>query len=335
MGGAARPGGDRLKDSILALLAEHRAAGTPCVLATVVRCEAPTSAHPGDQAVITADGRLVGWVGGSCSEPLVRREALRALAEAGPRLVRIRPAAEAVEIRTPGELTVATTCPSGGALEIFVEPQLPRPLLVVVGDTPAARTLLQLGGLVGFRTCAVHPGARAEDVVGADRLITALDLGELRGEPDCWVVVASMGHYDEAAVAAALELPDADVALVASRRRAAAVLDELRRSGIEEVQLARVGTPAGSHRGETQEEIALSALADIVARRDERHVAESQSTEAEPAGFAVDPVCAMTVETATAVRRTDAAGVEHAFCSIQCADRFAAAPASPADSVRG
>lgn len=328
MGGAARPGGDRLKDSILSLLAQHRAAGTPCVLATVVRCEAPTSARPGDQAVITADGRLVGWVGGSCSEPLVRREALRALAEATPRLVRIRPSAEAVEIRTPGELTVATTCPSGGALEIFVEPQLPRPLLVVLGDTPAARALLAMGTVAGFRTCAVHPGPRGSDAPGADQVLATLDLAQLRDEPDCWVVVASMGHYDEAAVAAALQLPAADVALVASRRRAAAVLDELRRGGVGEEQLARVRAPAGSSRGDTQEEIALHALADIVARRHDRRAAESPAADAEPEGFAVDPVCGMTVELATAIRRTDEAGVEHAFCSVHCADRFRAQTAA-------
>src|SRR4029077_4562543 len=205
-------------------------------LATVVRCEPPTSAHPGDQAVITPDGRLDGWVGGSCSEalvrreavpppaggldgwgggscsePLVRREALRALAEGTPRLVRIRPAAEAVEIRTAAELTVATTCPSGGALEIFVEPQLPRPLLLVVGDTPAARTLVQLGGLVGFRTCAVHPGASDADFPAAERVVAALDPAMLGGGGETWAVVATMGHYDEAALATVLGLRDADV----------------------------------------------------------------------------------------------------------------------------
>src|ERR1700747_3531636 len=98
-------------EEIFDLLKEYEAAGTPCVLATVVRCEAPTSARPGDKAVITADGRLRGWIGGSCSEPVVRREALRALAEGTPRLVRIVGDSEVKETRKGGELTLGTTCP--------------------------------------------------------------------------------------------------------------------------------------------------------------------------------------------------------------------------------
>src|SRR6476619_332028 len=111
---------ERIKDELIALLAEYAARGTPCVLATVVRCDPPTSARPGDKAVITADGRLRGWIGGSCSEPVVRREALRALSDGTPRLVRIVPADDTRQTRTSDELTLATTCPSGGSLEIFI-----------------------------------------------------------------------------------------------------------------------------------------------------------------------------------------------------------------------
>ena len=122
------------------------------MLATVVRCDPPTSAKPGDKAVITADGRLRGWIGGSCSEPLVRREALRALAEGTPRLVKIVPADSAKTSRKRGELTMATTCPSGGALDIFIEPQLPKPLLVVFGESPAAENLVKLAQYTSIRT---------------------------------------------------------------------------------------------------------------------------------------------------------------------------------------
>ena len=125
------------------------------MLATVVRVEPPTSARPGDKAVITADGRLRGWIGGSCSEPVVRREALRALAEGTPQLVRIVAAEEVRQTRKKGELMVATTCPSGGSLDIFIEPRVPRPLLLVFGDTPVAHTLARLSELTGFRSRAV------------------------------------------------------------------------------------------------------------------------------------------------------------------------------------
>src|ERR1700694_3472799 len=213
MGGTQVQRSHRIAPDILELLHDYAVTGTPHVLATVVRTESPTSAHPGDKAVITSDGELHGWIGGSCSEPLVRREALVAMRDGMPRLVRIRPDVEIAETRIRGELTVATTCPSGGTLDIFVDPHLPKPLLVVIGGTPAARTLISLGRAVGFRTCGVQPGAEAADFPGADRVIDDLDLSALGEETDCWVVVATMGHYDDDALAAALALPAADVAL--------------------------------------------------------------------------------------------------------------------------
>src|SRR6202790_2701088 len=163
MGSPQVQGSHGMAPDILELLHDYAVVAAPHVLAAVVRTEAPTSAHPGDKAVITADGRLHGWIGGSCSEPIVLREALRALPEGVPQLVRIVPAPEVRQTRKRGELMVATTCPSGGALDIFIEPQLPRPLLLIFGDSPAAHTLVQMGSLAGFRTCAVHPGASPED----------------------------------------------------------------------------------------------------------------------------------------------------------------------------
>jgi len=208
------------------------------VLATVVRSEAPTSAHPGDKAVITADGRLRGWIGGTCSEPIVRREALRALAEGSPNLVRIVPSAEVKQTRKRGELTVATTCPSGGALDIFIEPRLPRPLLLVFGDTPVARALVQMGSLAGFRACAVHPGARREDFPGAAMVVGGLDVAEANPGPDSWAVVATMGHYDEDALEAVLAHRDVEVSLIASARRTDA----------NRAEMQGVATGADSHK---------------------------------------------------------------------------------------
>jgi xanthine dehydrogenase accessory factor len=311
-----------MKDDVLALLAANAAAGEPCALATVVRTESPTSAHPGDAAVITADGRLHGWVGGSCSEPLVRREALRAIADGQPRLVRIVPSAEVDERREGGELTVATTCPSGGALDIFVDPQLPKPLLVVVGESPAARALLQLGTVSGFRTRAVS---------------SLDDVGELAGASDVWAVVATMGHYDEEGLEAVLSLPAADVSLVASERRADAALAGLRARGLSEEQVARVRTPAGAHRGGTQEEIALHALDDIVVRRREKlaRLRTSAPSTLPLAGvaaatvvpaFATDPVCGMTVDVATSVHHAEHDGATFHFCCAGCARQFAGEP---------
>jgi xanthine dehydrogenase accessory factor len=280
------------------------------VLATVVRCDPPTSAKPGDKAVISADGHLRGWIGGSCSEPLVRREALRALSDGTPRLVKIVPSEAAGASRRRGELTMATTCPSGGALDIFIEPQLPKPLLIVFGDSPAADSLVKLGELTGFRT----------------RPVTQAGLGELAGAgADAWAVVATMGHYDEEAIEAAIAFPELWVALVASRRRSAAVLDGLRSRGVSEAALARVHAPVGRVRGGTQQEIALLALAEVVAAR-RRHGPAHRGAAAEEAAaiFATDPVCGMAVEIMAGALTTEKEGVTHYFCGPGCRSAFLA-----------
>ena len=327
MGRAAQQGGDRIDGRLVTLLAENAASGRPCALATVVRTESPTSAHPGDKAVITDDGELHGWIGGSCSDALVRREALVAMSDGLPRMVRIRADVEALETRNGGELTVATTCPSGGALDIFIDPHLPKPLLVVIGESPAARTLVALGRVVGFRTCGVHPGATPADFPGADRVLNSLDLSALTHETDCWVVVATMGHYDDDGLEAALALAAADVALVASVRRSAAVMDTLRGRGVSEAQCARVRAPAGARRAAAQEEIALHALAEVVALRHERLIANPVAAPEALVGFAVDPVCAMTVDTKDGAHTALHDGQTYFFCCSGCREQFVSDPA--------
>jgi xanthine dehydrogenase accessory factor len=154
-----------------------------------------------------------------------------------------------------------------------------------------------------------------------------LDLHDLVDERDCWVVVATMGHYDEDAIAAALALPQADVGLVASARRAAAVIANLRARGIADEQLARVRAPAGARRAGSQREIALHALAEVTALRHERLAAAPVFEPSAVVGFAVDSVCGMTVDVATAMHTATHVGETLYFCCAGCAERFAAEPA--------
>jgi xanthine dehydrogenase accessory factor len=328
---------------VIALLAQHAASRTPCALVTVVRSVPPTSARPGDKAVVSADGRLRGWVGGSCAEPLVRREALRAMARGAPCLVHIRPqeAAASEELdqgRWPGEVTAASSCPSGGSLDAFIEPQLPKPQLLVFGDSPAARPLIELGSLTGFRTCAIHPGARAEDHPRADLVLETLELSAAGPDMDSWAVVATMGHYDEDALQACLAHPGLDVALVASDRRAEAVREGLRRRGLDDVTLSRIRAPAGGVRGATQEEIALFALAELVAARRERRDGPSgdlrRQVDAAMRRFATDPVCGMAVDITPAAISTLHEGRRVYFCSAGCLEKFES-PASRTVDTRG
>jgi xanthine dehydrogenase accessory factor len=288
------------------------------VLATVVRCEAPTSARPGDKAVITSDGRLRGWIGGSCSEPVVRREALRALEEGTPRLVHIVGDSEVKQSRRRGELTIGTTCPSGGSLDIFVEPQMPKPLLLVFGDSPAASTLARLADVTGFR---------ARRVGQADLGTVEVPTGE------AYAIVATMGHFDEEALEAALSHARLEVSLIASTRRAAAVKSELLRRGLGEDAVARIHTPAGKIRGGTQEEIALLALAEVVtARRKQPARTFIEPAPAAPV-FATDPVCGMTVDVAAARHRAEHGGRTFYFCCAGCQAEFERDPAKYESSI--
>ena len=248
---------------------------------------------------------------------MVRREALRALDEGTPRLVHIVGDSEVKQTRKHGELTIGTTCPSGGSLDIFIEPQLPKPLLLVFGESPAASTLVRLAELTGFRT---------RQVVQAE--LASLDVAA----GDAYGIVATMGHFDEDALEAALSRPHLEVSLIASTRRAAAVRAELLRRGLGEDAIARIHSPAGKLRGGTQEEIALLALAEVVSTR-RKHVAKPLAMAAPAVLFATDPVCGMTVDVATATNTAERAGRTFYFCSAGCRAEFERDPSKYRDAV--
>jgi xanthine dehydrogenase accessory factor len=275
------------------------AAGRPYVLATVVTVLRPASARRGDRALVGEDGELIGWVGGSCSEPVVVREALRAIADGRPRLRRIGPAGEppAPAAGDDAAVVIESSCASEGTVEVLIEPELPQPLLAVVGASPVARSLVALAETIGWRAA----GEPAED---ADA-----------------VVVATMGHGDEDALAAALAGRAGYVGLVASARRAGTVLAALRERGVDEEALARVRSPAGLDLGpSTQEEIAVAIVAELVAWRHGRGEAPDHVPEA------VDPVCGMTVAIGPTTETAVHAGVAYHFCCPGCRSRFEADP---------
>jgi xanthine dehydrogenase accessory factor len=252
--------------------------GTPFALATVVAVERPSSGRVGDRALVTAEGQLRGWVGGACTEPEVIRLSLLALADGEPRRERIE-----------------SRCASEGAVEVLIEPQRPALLLSVVGEAPAARTLRELAGVLGWRTTLTIEDADA-------------------------VVIASMGHDDEEALEAALASSAGYVGLVASAKRASALTADLRDRGIDEESLARIRSPAGLDLGpSTQEEIAVAILAELVAWRHTR-----VASPAELVDEAIDPICGMTVAVASAKETAVRAGVTYYFCGAHCRKRFEA-----------
>jgi xanthine dehydrogenase accessory factor len=220
-----------------------RSGRTPFVVATVVRAERPTSAKPGDRAVVLPDGSMEGFVGGSCAESTVRSQGMRLLQSGESTLLRITPTASA-ETVADGLVTVGNPCLSGGSLDIFLEAVLPPKLVYVLGDAPVARALVKVGKSLG------HQVEQVESTVNVPTDLTAL-------------VVASHGHDETEILVAALQANVPYIGLVASPRRGRAVLESL---DISDEERRRVRTPAGLNIGaRTPSEIALSIYAELLA----------------------------------------------------------------------
>ena len=288
-----------MRAELLQLAADLARRGEPFVLAMVVRRESYSSAQQGDMAVITADGAYHGWLGGNCTQPTVRREARLALQEGKPRLVSLSPDPE-TQAR-PGVTALPMTCHSGGSVDIYLEPVLPAPRLLLFGESPCARALARLGEVMGY---AVEPQA-----------------GPPRGGR-VYAVVATMGESDEDSVAAALAAQPAYLGVVASRKRFAELRETLLARGVAAAALDKIHNPAGLDIGaRLPEEVALSIFAEIVQLR---RAEQPQPVPVIP--YEIDPVCGMKVEVATAKHRADHAGRTFYFCNPRCKEKFLKAP---------
>ena len=320
---------------LLELARSLSARSEPYVLATVVWRRAPSSGKVGSRAVITADGHINGWLGGACAEPAVISEAKRALNEGTPRLMFLGPPEELAEHQRDGVVAVPIACQSEGALEVYVEPVFPKPRVVVIGRSPAVDALAGMAAALGWRTAVVDDGGSASDHPAVDQVLTSLDLRAAGVDEGSFVVVATQGHYDEDALQRALETPARYVGLVASRKRAQAVLGYLRDRGIAREQLARVRAPAGLDLGHVApEEIAVAIMAELVELKARGDL--GPRLEAAPASEmheAIDPVCGMTVHVATARYRATHDGRTYYFCSAGCRQRFEADPATFAEAA--
>lgn len=273
------------------------------VEATVVRAQCPTSARPGDAAVVLADGTIEGFVGGQCAEGSVRAAAVPLLESGEPLLLRVLPDEIADEdaAAVDGALTVVNPCLSGGAIEVFLEPKLPAARLAIVGSTPIAEALGALAGPLGF---SVATGSPVPDVAGC----TA-------------VIISSHGRHEHESITAALDAGVNFIGLVASRVRGQAVIDEL---DLSAEQQARIHSPVGLDIGATTaEEIALSVLAAVVkaVRRD--HLKPAPAALRELPQTAIDPVCGMTVVIGNDTAHLHANDEDFWFCNPGCRTRYA------------
>jgi xanthine dehydrogenase accessory factor len=282
-------------------MAELSEQGVPFVHATVVRAEQPTSARPGDDAIILADGTMEGFVGGQCAEESVRAAALGALDRDESLLLRVLPGGEGSFPDAPGAYVTVNPCLSGGALEIFLEPQRPSAVISIVGTSPIANAVADLAEPLGFAVARTAPDATQQGAIAT--------------------IVCSLGHDEELAIRAALDAEVGLIAVVASHRRGSALLDAM---GLTAAERTRIRTPAGIDIGaHTPAEIALSILAQVIqAIRVDGLKARSTGLPTPPQQV-VDPVCGMTVIVRPDTPHLVLDDIDHWFCNPGCRDRFA------------
>jgi xanthine dehydrogenase accessory factor len=304
--------------SVLERMGELARRGQTFALATVVWRQGPSSSKLGSRAIITSDGELDGWIGGACAEPVVIREAKQVMADGEARLVLLGTPDQFGTVVPEGMTVVPISCQSEGALEVYIEPVFPAPHLVIVGSSPMARTLAELARALGWST----------DLVGTR------DFAEGEGHADerSMVVVATQGHGDEDISERAVAMRPAYLGLVASRKRAEAVLGYLADRGVPKDQLDRVHAPAGLDLGETtHEEIAVAILAQLVQLRASGALADippsrselGRESRKEPELAAViDPVCGMTVMANASAMPFTRHGATYYFCCAGCRRTF-------------
>ena len=292
-----------MRPDLLALAAKLSAREQPFALVTVVRREPPSSARVGDAALVTGSGEYHGWAGGGCTREAVLRESLRAIAEGEPRLLSLSPSGNAAAPR-PGMRLLPMACESGGTVEIYVEPVLPAPRLVLFGATPAVEALARIGEAMGYRVESAPEAQAHLSLSGAH------------------VLIATMGDEDLELLQKVLAAEPAYVGVVASRKRFEHVRQTLAACGVPSAALDRVFAPAGLDLGaRTPEEIALSVMAQIVQQR--RAQAKIQPLNAsKDVKEAIDPICGMTVAVATARHKAEVGGKTYYFCCAGCRSKF-------------
>ncbi|HKX30034.1 MAG TPA: XdhC family protein [Blastocatellia bacterium] len=344
-------------NNILDQFARLRADDEPFVMATVVAYKSPQSAKPGSKAIIKPDGSINGWIGGGCVQPIVVSEAKKALQTGRPKLVSISP--EATPGNWQGVETYQMACQGGGSLEIYLEPILPRPALLIIGCSPMAQILSGLGQMLEFKVGVADPQATPEQFPEAEFLLTDLKSVKSQINARSFVVVATMGLGDEEGLEAVVGTNPQYLGLIASHEKSQSLFQYLRGKGTSDSDLDRIKCPAGIELGgETLSEIALSVMAEITRMRrlspgktetkssetkgpetknSEPRNPESRSPEPKsskivslpllPPGTeagleSLDMVCGMTVAAATARYKLTYEEKTYYFCGLRCKELF-------------
>jgi xanthine dehydrogenase accessory factor len=286
--------------------------GEDVALATVVWRRGPSSGPRGSRAIVTASGEVRGWIGGACAEPVVIREAQRAIRDREPRLLLLGSPDDFGTV-PEGMTVIPIACHSEGAMEVYVEPVVSTPHLIVVGRSPMAETLCQLARALEWHATLADAG----------------DLDEASIDPRSIVIVATQGHGDEEALERVVAASPVFVGVVASSRRGEALLGYLADRGVPQERLERVRVPVGLDLGHTSHrEIAVAILAELVQLRAAGRLVPANAAVAPARPTAIDPLCGMTVAADASSRPVEHDGVTYYFCSTGCRDAFVADPSA-------
>jgi xanthine dehydrogenase accessory factor len=316
--------------SFLDKAASLSANNEPYATAMVVRRKVPSSGKPGDQAIITTGGQIFGWIGGGCTRGIVLKEALLAMSDRKPRLVLISQDAQKAD--DPNTKIYAMTCQSGGEVEVYIEPVMPKPQLLIFGSSHIAMALAKIAKAMDYQVRTVMSSLDSSLFPDADQVFALADFSSSLVVGSPYVVVCTQGEGDADALAAALALNAPYLSFVASRKKANGTYSELRLKGTKFDQLKTIKTPAGLDIGaKTPEEVAISILAEII--QDFRRTAETNAA-AEPQAFKmtnedyyINPVCNIPVLKASAKHVLEYQGEQVYFCCDGCKVSFEQEPA--------
>ena len=301
----------------------------PFAIAFVVSRQLPSSGKPGDKAVIEKDGTITGWIGGGCTRGIVLKEASAALKDGKSRVVRISP--EGPGESRPGVVDYNMACHSGGTVEVYIEPVLPRPHLLVLGKSQIAMALSRLGKAMDYPVTIVARGVDKHAFPDAERVVDASTIDPALLRPNTFIVVCTQGENDEDALQQALESGLPYLSFVASRTKGNAVFRQLRQRGLTFEQLKRVKTPAGLDiNAKLPEEVAISILAEVVAFMRSEEIPQATGTThtetEENDKIFINPVCNVPVEKATAKHVLEFEGMNYYFCCDGCKATFEKEP---------
>ena len=280
--------------------------GTPFVLATVVWREGPSSGQHGSRAILTASGEIHGWIGGACAEPVFKREAVKALEAGTPRLLALGASDRFGEL-PPGTMAVEMSCHSEGALQIYLEPVMSMPHLVIVGDSPMAQTLAEQAGQLDWNV----------------ELVAGPDFGEGLLSGGSIVIIATQGHGDEDLLLAAMKSKPAYLGVVASAKRGEVIRSFLAAQPIDPAALDALRIPVGLDLGRTtHKEMAVAILAELVQRRAAGEFTVAVDIDTPRVETAIDPVCGMTVDAVDTSHPLEVGDETYYFCCPGCRTAF-------------